>query len=132
MDELVESTTTEELKSTVRTASDEFVDKEIVRDLIAKLSRISVTERMNLIPEHALHEKNLQRQMGIVTLASRQERRALFFPLINRGYTADAPLVNRWSNACQPRVFPLFLDILGMKQACRDKKASVYLSGFQE
>ena len=37
------------------------------------------------IPGHALHEKGLQRQIGVGTLVSSQERRALAVPLINRG-----------------------------------------------
>ena len=36
-------------------------------------------------PGHALHEKGLQRQIGVGTLVSSQERRALAVPLINRG-----------------------------------------------
>ena len=41
------------------------------------------------IPGHALHEKGLQRQIGVGTLFSSQERRALAVPLINRGSTPD-------------------------------------------
>ena len=48
-----------------------------------------------LVPGHALHEKGLQRQIGVGTLVSSQERRALAVPLINRGSTAGQPLVNR-------------------------------------
>ena len=48
------------------------------------------------VPGHALHEEGLQRQIGVGTLVSSQERRALFVPLINR-----------WSNAGQPLI--LFL-----------------------
>ena len=36
-------------------------------------------------PGHALHEEGLQRQIGVGTLVSSQERRALLVPLINRG-----------------------------------------------
>ena len=36
------------------------------------------------IPEHALHEKGLQRQIGDGTLVSSQERRALAVLLMNR------------------------------------------------
>ena len=42
----------------------------------------------NYITEHAFHEKGLQRQIGVCTLVSNQERRALADPLINRGSTA--------------------------------------------
>ena len=40
-----------------------------------------------------LHEKGLQRQIGVATLVSSQKRSALFVPLINR-----------WSNAGQPLI----------------------------
>ena len=43
------------------------------------------------IPGHALHEKGLQRQIGVVTLVSSQERRALAVPVINRLQTARQP-----------------------------------------
>ena len=46
------------------------------------------------IPGHALHEKGLQRQIGVVTLVSSQERRALAVSLINRLSTADETVVN--------------------------------------
>ena len=36
------------------------------------------------IPGHALHEKGLQRQKGVVPLFGSQEQRALIVPLINR------------------------------------------------
>ena len=36
-------------------------------------------------PGHALHEKGLQRQKGVGTLVSSQERRAFAVPRINRG-----------------------------------------------
>ena len=39
-------------------------------------------------PGHALHEKNLQRQIGVGTLVSSQEQRALLIPVINRLSTA--------------------------------------------
>ena len=45
------------------------------------------------IPEHALHEKGLQRQIGVGTLVSSQERRALFVLLINRWSNADQLLI---------------------------------------
>ena len=44
--------------------------------------------RWIIVPGHALHEKGLQRQIGVGTLVSSQERRALLVPLINRGSTA--------------------------------------------
>ena len=43
-------------------------------------------------PAHALHEKGLQRQIGVGTLVSSQERRTLFRP-------GDKPRMNRWSTA---------------------------------
>ena len=41
-------------------------------------------------PGHALHEKGLQRQIGVGTLVNSQQRRALAVPVI--------PRINRWSN----------------------------------
>ena len=38
----------------------------------------------NIIPGHALHEKCLQRQKGVVPLVGSQEQRALIAPLVNR------------------------------------------------
>ena len=46
-------------------------------------------------PGHALHEKGLYRQIAVGTLVNSQERRALAVPRINRGQTADEPVVNR-------------------------------------
>ena len=60
-----------------------------------KISSELGTENAMLIPGHALHEKGLQRQIGIGTLVSSQERRALAVLLINRLSTADQPRVNR-------------------------------------
>ena len=37
-----------------------------------------------LVFQHALHEKGLQRQMGVVPLFGSQEQSALLVPLINR------------------------------------------------
>ena len=37
-----------------------------------------------VIPGHALHEKGLQRQKGVVPLVGSQEQRALLVPVINR------------------------------------------------
>ena len=55
------------------------------------------------VPGHALHEKGLQRQIGVGTVVSSQERRALLVPRLNR-----------WSTVCfvPPPVyigFPLFV-----------------------
>ena len=41
--------------------------------------------RIQIIPEHALHEKGLQRQIGVGILVSRQQRRALAVQLMSRG-----------------------------------------------
>ena len=38
-----------------------------------------------MVPEHALHEKGLQRQIGVGTLVSSQEQRALLVPVIKTG-----------------------------------------------
>ena len=92
-EELVESTTIEELESTVRTESAGVVAEEIVRE--------------SMIPGHALHEKGLQRQIGVGTMVNSQQRRALAVPVMNRRSTAGQPRVNRGSTAGQPRVlFP--------------------------
>ena len=48
-----------------------------------------------LIPGHALHEEGLHRQIGVGTLVSSQEQRALIVLLINRWSTACQPLVKR-------------------------------------
>ena len=37
-----------------------------------------------VLPGHALHEKGLQRQIGVVPLVNSQQRRALAVPVINR------------------------------------------------
>ena len=67
-----------------------------------------------LIPGHALHEKGLQRQIGVGTLVSSQEQRALLVPVTNRGSTGCQPVVIRGSTAgfVPPPVyigFPLFV-----------------------
>ena len=97
-DELVESTTIEELDSTVRTESDGVVAGKIIRDSMVKLWRILVRvktnwARMKKIPGHAVHEKGLQRQIGVGTLVSSQKERALLVPVINRLSTAGQPRV---------------------------------------
>ena len=51
------------------------------------------------IPGNALHEKSSQRQIGIGTLVSKQERNALLVPHINGGLTANEPLMNGGSTA---------------------------------
>ena len=45
---------------------------------------------------HALHEKGLQWQIGVGTLVSSQERRALAAPLIKNLLTAGQMRINRW------------------------------------
>ena len=46
-----------------------------------------------------MHEKGLQRQIGVGTLVSGQAQKAVLVPLKNRGYTVDQPVVNCWSTA---------------------------------
>ena len=41
-----------------------------------------------LVPGHSLHEKGVQRQIGVGTLVSNKERRAAVVPRINRLSTA--------------------------------------------
>ena len=43
------------------------------------------------VPGHALHEKGLQKQRGVGSLVSSQERRAGFVPRINRTSTGRQP-----------------------------------------
>ena len=43
---------------------------------------------------HALHEKGLQRQKGVVPLVGSQKERALLIPVINRISAADESVVN--------------------------------------
>ena len=50
-------------------------------------------------PGHALHKKDLRKQIGVGTLVSSQERRALAVLLITRSSTANQPRVNRGSTA---------------------------------
>ena len=52
-------------------------------DAVSSLS-VSGVPRSHF-PGHALHEKVLQRQIGVGKLVSIQERRALLVPVINRG-----------------------------------------------
>ena len=54
----------------------------------AKWDSAGQNSNVELFPGHALHEKGLQRQIGVGTLVSSQERRALFVPRIYRGLTA--------------------------------------------
>ena len=61
------------------------------------------------IPGHALHDKGLPRQTGVVTLVSSQERKALAVQLINRLSTVDDLVVNRW-----------FHSSVGLKYECPD------------
>ena len=49
----------------------------------------------SVFPGHALHEKGSQRQIGVGTLASSQERRSAVVPRINRLSTDYQPRVNR-------------------------------------
>ena len=51
--------------------------------------------RKSKIPGHALHEKGLQRQIGVGTLVNSQQRRALAVPVINH----DKPVINSGSTA---------------------------------
>ena len=71
--------------------------------------RLTSGQTLRLVPGHALHEKGLQLQKGVVPLVGSQEQRALLVPVINR-----------------------FPDILGMRRVCKDKKARDLLVGIQE
>ena len=63
--------------------------------IISASGRYAPLNYLNSFPGHALHEKGLQRQTSVGTLVSSQERRAAVVPRINRGKTADKPVVNR-------------------------------------
>ena len=49
----------------------------------------------NIIPGNALHESDLQRNIGVGTVACNQKRRSALVSRINRGYTADESVVDR-------------------------------------
>ena len=69
--------------------------------------------RIRKIPRHDLHEKGVQRQIGVGTHVSCQERRAIFVLLIKL-----------WSNASPPLVlFPrrFYPNMPCMKRAYREK-----------
>ena len=55
----------------------------ICSNMICRI-KIRLASRRAVIPGHALHEKGLQRQIGVCTLVSSQERRAAVVPRINR------------------------------------------------
>ena len=65
--------------------------------------------------------RQVQKQIGVSTLVSSQERRALFVLLINRGSTADEPVVNR--GFCSSVGF---LDMPCIKKVRKNKKASFH------
>ena len=50
---------------------------------------VRVLDSTNFIPGHALHEKCLQRQIGVGTLVSSQEQRVLLVPRLNRGFCSS-------------------------------------------
>ena len=55
-----------------------------VAEAITCLCRNSPVARKESVPGHALHEKGLQRQIGVGTLVNSQQRRAFVVPVINR------------------------------------------------
>ena len=59
------------------------------------MQRMSGNNTSTRFPGHALHEKGLQRQMGVGTLVSSQERRAPLVQQINRRRTGRERDVNR-------------------------------------
>ena len=71
-------------------------------------------------PGHALHEKGLQRQIGVGTLLSSQKRRALFVPRFNRTFCSSTGLHRisfvRASEETFTRV--LFGTLSGTKERC--------------
>ena len=68
--------------------------------LVAILFSVNLRQSVRLsiaFPGHALHEKRLQRQIGVGPLVSSQEQRALLVPVINRLQTVG--------DTCFPRPF---------------------------
>ena len=76
------------------------------RKTIQFISGTAAAVRVKPFPGHALHEKGLQRQLGVGTLVRNQERRAAVVPRINRLSTGYQPVVNRgfWSSIGLHRV----------------------------
>ena len=50
---------------------------------------------LGVIPEHALHERDLQRQIGVGTLVSSHDKKTVAVLLIHRRYTGLQPVVYR-------------------------------------
>ena len=67
---------------------------------------------------HFLHKNGLQKQTGIVTLVSSQERRALAIPQINRLSTTYAPILYR--GFCSSVGFKYDLDCLCFRGVVHD------------
>ena len=66
---------------------------------IEKRRKIAAQFNYRRMPGHALHEAGLQRQTGVSTLVSSQERRPLAVMVINSGQTCFQPVVDRLSTA---------------------------------
>ena len=66
----------------VRVSSQE--QRAVVAPRMNQMSNV-VFVSLSVFPGHALHEKSLQRQIGVGTLVNSQQRRALAVPVINRG-----------------------------------------------
>ena len=64
---------------------DNVGEDETVSSVVAVSGDGDIVDVVDYVPGHALHEKGLQRQIGVGTLVSSQERRALAVPLISRG-----------------------------------------------
>ena len=77
-----------------------------------------------------MHEKGLQRQIGVGTLVNSQQRRALAVPVINRGETGGQPVVNRtlcsstglhripFARACEETSRTVFYSMLEAQRGC--------------
>ena len=60
-----------------------------------------------VIPRHLLHERGLQRQYGDCTITSSQERRALWVPVVDRGFCSSVILAKNGTTCYRPFiVFP--------------------------
>ena len=70
--------------------------------VLAVLSPIVRLATVVVVPGHALHEKNLRRQIGDGSLVSSEERKAAVVLRINRVSTADKPRINSGSRGFVP------------------------------
>ena len=78
-------------------------------------------KRLPRVPGHALHEKGLQRQIGIGPLVRSQERRALAVPQVNHWLCSYIGLNGGFLNSCFPKKrckIALFDALEGKRDCC--------------